>query len=370
MTNSPIDHIRDQVRARKPYPRFDLDHVAHRLQWNENPIEFPEEIKQEILLRLGSRKWSDYPQFQPYSLMQSLASVHNLGADQVVISNGSSALLRTIFWATIEAGDNGSGDAVVVPSPTFLQYKNFTKVCGGRYVDIPFKGLDDLANVDRFTLPTDQLIEQAQTQRAKLIVLCAPANPTGTVIPVGEIERIAAACDGLLVLDEAYAHFSHQDLSPLLAKHDNLIIVRTLSKAFAMAGVRCGYLMASPELVTEFNKLIGVFPLDHFSFAATEVALENLDYIARATDELIAERDRLAEALDELPQVKVFPSGTNFILLHVGDRAQELTASLLETHGMMISNLASYPQLAGCVRVSVGTRDQNALLVEEMGKFL
>lgn len=364
MTNSPVDHIRAQVRSRNAYPRFNFDHIEHRLQWNENPTEFPDKIKQEILLRLGSRKWSDYPQFQPYSLMESLAAVHNLGADQVVLANGSSSLLRTIFWATIDAGD-----AVVVPSPTFLQYKMLAEVCGGRYVDVPFEGVEDLANASGFTLPVDALIEQAQTQRAKLVVLCAPANPTGTVIPVAEIERIAAACEGLLVLDEAYAHFCHQDLSSLLAKYDNLIIVRTLSKAFAMAGVRCGYMMASPELTTEFNKLIGAFPLDHFSFAATEVALENLDYIAQATDDLIAERDRLSEALDEFPQVRVFPSGTNFVLVHVGDRAKALADAVLDKQNMMINKLDPYPQLAGCVRISVGTRDQNDLLLGAMGAF-
>jgi len=355
-----LDSIRPEVRARSSYPRFEIDHVQHRLQWNENPTEFPEKIKQEILRRLSDLKWSDYPQFQPYALMDQIAALNNIGSDQVVISNGSSSLLRTIFWATIQ-----TGDAVVVPSPTFLQYNMLTEVCGGTYHDIPFVEHDA-----GFALPTDQLIDLAQTKQAKLLVICAPANPTGTVIPAADIERIAAECGCLLVLDEAYAHFSRQDLAPLLAKYNNLILVRTMSKAFAMAGVRSAYLLASPELATEFNKLMGAFPLDHFSTVATQVALENLDYISQSTNDLIAERNRLTEALDEIPGTKVYPSGTNFILVRVGDQANALTDKLLQDHSLLISNMASYPQLAGCVRISVGTRIQNELVVAEMGKFL
>lgn len=359
---TPTELILPTVRAQKARGRWTINEIDHRLHWNEHPFDLPAELRNEILQRLEARQWSTYPEFRPYSVIDGLAEFCDLQSDQIIVMPSSSALIRLIFSAIISVGDH-----VVIPTPSFGQYRGAAAVQGGVIHAVPIweeKG---------FALPVDELIAVARENDAKLVVVCAPNNPTGTVYAQADVARIAAKCGCLLLVDEAYAQFGGSDMIPVLEAHDNVILARTFSKAFAMAGVRLGYGVASSAIATELGKLVPSFPLNHFGEITAQVALENPEYMQTYTRQIVSERNRLAEAIDQVEDTTVFSSGTNFLLIRMGNADSERPAKLVQylkdKHRLLINDLNGYPELAGCVRISVGTSEQNDMVLEGWRHF-
>lgn len=359
---SPTDFILPAVRAQKARGRWTIDEVDHRLHWNEHPFDLPAEIRAEILRRLDERQWSIYSEFRPYSIIDRLADYCHVDSEQIIVLPSSSTLIQLIYSAVIAAGEH-----VVIPTPSFGQYRGAAAINGGVVHAVP------LSEEDGFALPVDELIATAQENQAKMVVVCAPNNPTGTIYAQEDVARIAAECGCLLLVDEAYAQFGNSDMIPVMREYDNVILARTFSKAFAMAGVRLGYGIASPAIATELGKLVPSFTLNHFGEVAAQVALENIDYLQEYTNKIVAERNRLAEGIDEIAGTTVFPSGTNFLLVRLGDASSDRPARLVqhlkEKHRLLINDLAGYSELAGCVRISVGTPEQNDMVLDGWRTF-
>lgn len=360
MTNDPQHHwIKPGVRSLPAADPIRVDSRRHRLQWNENPYEFPADLKEIVLERLAQAGWARYPLgLRPWSLMERIAANKQVRVDQVVAGVGSSDLIRVIMNSVLHAGDN-----VVLPFPTFLAYRPAVRMTQANSVEVA------LAAEDNFALPVDAMIEAAQVNEARLVVVCAPNNPTGTVYPIEQLERMAAGCPGLLLVDAAYSEFSGQDFTPLLA-HENVLLLHTFSKLYAMAGVRVGYMLTSPYLAGQLQKAVSDFPLSVFAEVTAEVALEHSHRFQAFRDEILRERERLARALEQVSGVHVYPSGTNFLLVQLNRPKQLLLEYLLHEHGVLISNLAAYPELKECVRVSVGTPEQNNLVARAFREHL
>jgi histidinol-phosphate aminotransferase len=286
MQHDNHDAIRAGVRAASPIGRSKVDESLHRMQWNESPQDFPADLKEDVLQRLAAQAWSRYPvSGRPWPLIDALATQMRVAPDQVVVSEGSADLIKAVMAAALRPGD-----AVVLPAPTFLLYRQNVRLHEANVVEIP---LDPATG---FALPIDALIDAAQTQRARLVTLCAPNNPTGTVYAVSDLRRLAAAiAPTLLVIDEAYAEFCDQDLTGLLDL-DNVILLRTFSKFYAMAGVRVGYALTTPALAAELQKVITVFPLSVFSEITALVALEHRARFLSLRDQTVAERARMADS--------------------------------------------------------------------------
>jgi len=354
MQQENLDAIRAGVRAAAPIGRSKVDESLHRLQWNESPQDFPADLKEEVLQRLAAMAWSRYPvSGRPWALIDALAARLRVAPDQVVVSDGSADLIKAVMAATLRAGD-----AVVMPAPTFLLYRQNARLHEANVVEIP---LDPALG---FALPVDALIDAATTHRARLVTLCAPNNPTGTVYAEAELRRLAAAiAPTLLVIDEAYAEFCDQELTGLLDL-GNVILLRTFSKFYAMAGVRVGYALTTPALAAELQKVVTVFPLSIFSEITALVALEQRARFLAQRDQTIAERERMAAALAALPGVTVFPSGANFLLIHLDRPKQPLLHHLQHHHRVLISDMAAYPELVDCVRISLGAPAQNDLVIQ------
>ena len=265
MTNEQQHHwIKPGIRGLPAANPLRVDAHRHRLQWNENPYEFPADLKEIVLERLARAGWARYPLgLRPWSLIDRIATHNGVGTDQVVAGPGSSDLIKVVMNSVLHAGDN-----VVLPSPTFLAYRPGVRVMQANSVEVP------LAAQDNFALPVDALIEAAEVNEARLVVICAPNNPTGTVYQIEDMGRIAAGCPGLLLVDAAYSEFSGQDFAPLLA-HDNVMVLHTFSKLYAMAGVRVGYVLTSSYLAGQLQKAVSDFPLSVFAELTAEVALEH-----------------------------------------------------------------------------------------------
>ncbi len=337
----------------QPVQRHLVDAQMHRLQWNENPFDFPADLKEEVLQRLSVVEWARYPLgLRPWALIDRLAQHYGVASDQVVVSNGSSDLIRALL-----AGALGPGDTIVMPAPTFLLYRQNARLQQAQIVEVPLTPDDDWA------LPVDALIEAAHAHQARLMVLCAPNNPTGTIYPVEEVRRIAEAAPGLLIVDEAYAEFCDQDLTPLLAL-GNVVLVRTFSKLFAMAGIRVGYALAAPAVAAQLQKAITGFPVSVFSEITAEVALDHADRFYAQRDLIVSERARMTAELRTLPGLRVFSSGTNFLLVEIPGAKHDLVHHLRSQHAVLISDMAGYPGLDQCVRISIGAPAQNDLVLE------
>jgi histidinol-phosphate aminotransferase len=351
------------IHSLRPVERGVADPSVHRLQWNESPFPFPADLKEEVLQRLLAAEWERYPRsLRPFGLIDALAAHLGVDADRLIVSGGSSDVIRVVLSALLQPGD-----VVVEPSPTFLLYRRQAALLGATLVGVP---CDEGAD---WALPVDALLSTAAERQAKAIVLCAPNNPTGTVHARASLERLVEGADALgafVVIDEAYLYFNPHDLLPLALAHENVVLVRTLSKAYSMAGVRVGYAVAAPDLAADLQKIVTSFPLSLFSEIVGEVAIEQHDRFMAQVAQVVAEREKLARSLAALPGLRVSSSGANFLLVRPDLPARPILDHLRTAHRVLISDCAGYPELSNHLRISIGTPEQNALVVQGFTEHL
>jgi histidinol-phosphate aminotransferase len=256
------------------------------------------------------------------------------------------------------------GDHAVLLSPTFLLYKRIAGLLSAQIHEVAAIPDED------FALPIDELVVRARTNEAKMVALCAPNNPTGTVYTLDQIRHVVDESGALVVVDEAYAEFSGTDMCALLEEFDNVILLRTFSKAFAMAGLRVGYAITAPHMAAALGVNIDPFPISTLSETAALVALENLDHFMGNVARIVAERERLATALSAMPNVHVYSSGANFVLVQFDHSPQALVDGLANGHGIMISDVAAYPELPNTVRISMGLPEANDTVIDAVRGFV
>ena len=252
--------IKNQVRALRAYS-LSPHRASIKINQNENPFDAPPEIKQETLRRLEKRKWSRYPDFIPVSLQERLADFSSWHKDGVIAGNGSNELIQALLMVTI-----GEGKRVLISEPTFALYRQVTTVLGGDLTSVPL--------TKDFQFDVESLAREIEQTKPDVVILCSPNNPTGCVLSAEDLRRLLSIAPGLVVIDEAYHEFAQRSAVPLLNEFDRLVVLRTFSKAMALAALRVGYLLASPELVTEIRKAVLPYNLNAFSQTAAEVAID------------------------------------------------------------------------------------------------
>lgn len=351
----PLDCVKPAIRAMRAYtlpPRA----AQVKVNQNENPFELSDEFKRDALERMAKADWARYPDFVPQGLLEALARFAGWRADGVLAGNGSNELIDVLLKATV-----GDGVAVVIPQPTFTLYANMTTALGGTPVSVPLTA--DL----RFDV--DAMLAAGRAREAKVIIICSPNNPTGTLLPGAELLRVLREWPGLVVVDEAYHEFSRGSVVPLLADHPRLVVLRTFSKAMAMAGLRVGYLLGHPALVKELDKVRLPYNLNRFSTIAATMALERYDEVlAPSVERLIELRDRLADELAGIPGVEVAPSWANFLLIRTPWPPKQVFEALFAA-GVLARDVSSYPMLHDRLRLSVGTAEENARAVAALQAF-
>ncbi len=349
--SSILSGVKSQV-LKVPAYKLRTYEAEVKLNQNENPHDFPEDLKEETFRCYRARKWSRYPDFVPDSLRDRLAEFAGWHKDGVLVGNGSNELLQATLMVLIK-----SRTRVAIPSPTFTVYGLISSILGAKIVDIPL-------NRD-MSYSADRLIEKSEEARAGVLIINTPNNPTGSALSEEEIERILDRYSGYVILDEAYYEFCGRSGFRSLEKHPKLIITRTFSKAMGMAGLRVGYLLAHPDLAAQISKAKLPYNINQFSLTAAEVALENIDRFQPAIDAVLKERNRLGMQLARLPEIKVYPSEANFFLIEVPMEPQVIFNDLYR-QGILIRDVSSYPMLSRCLRISVGTREENDLLLSAL----
>lgn len=303
-----------------------------------------------------------YPEPHTAALVQALAALYGVAPAAVLPTRGSDDAIDLLVRAFCRAGQ----DSVLVCPPTFGMYAVAARLQGAAVVEVPLRrdfGVDLQAVL--------AAARAAERGPVKLVFVCSPNNPTGSRVPASAVAALCRGLDGhcVVVVDEAYVEFSGDEgCASLLEGRPNLVLLRTLSKAWGLAGARIGALLADPQLVAILRALAPPYPLPSL---ATEAALRRLRpaeiaAARRRTVALVARRERLGAALRALPTVRrVWPSAGNFLLARFADAAAALAAC--ETAGVLVRDFSRQPGLAGCLRITVGTAAENRKLLKALG---
>jgi len=348
MTDLPLERwIKPEVLSQQAYEVKTVDHYI-KLNQNENPWDWPEKLKEEVLRRLGDAAWNRYPQRIPRLVTEKLAACLSISPEQVVLGNGSNEVLQAVVHVTLRPADK-----LCMLSPSFPIYK--------------LLGQQQQAQLSESSLSADFQVNEedllARSETARLTMLCNPNSPTGTLLSLELIGQVARQTSGLVVVDEAYVDFSQVTALPLLDQYPNLIITRTFSKAFALAGFRLGYAVMHPALAWEIQKGLLPFNIDTPSALAAEVLLDHPEIVKERTLLIVRERDRLIARLNDLPGVTAWPSWASFYLLATPLGSRETFARLAE-QGILVRDVSGYPGCEDVVRITVGSPEENEALYQ------
>jgi histidinol-phosphate aminotransferase len=346
--------VRPEVRAQKAYVVAPAEGMI-KLDANENALPLPDAVKVRVAAALARVPLNRYPDGTAdaarITLRRALRIPDALG---LIVGNGSDELIQLIVSALARPGAT-----VIAPEPTFVMYRVNALNMGMRFVGVALK--------PDFTLDHAALQDAIERERPAVIFLASPNNPTGTRHATADIEAMIRAAPGLVVLDEAYVPFADGSFLDRVGDFPNLLLLGTLSKV-GMAGMRLGYAVAAPEWIVELNKVRPPYNVNSLTQAAVGALLAETGWIAEQTAAIRAERERVAAALARLPGVTVFPSQGNFLLVRVGG-ADRVFDGLKEKR-ILVKNVAGgHPLLANCLRITVGTPDENDLLLAAMAEF-
>ncbi len=317
-----------------------------RLNTNESPFAPPDAWREELLAALEEVSFNRYPDRPATELRQAVAELHGVSPDEVFCANGSNEVLQCLMLAF-----GGPGRRALVFEPTYALHSHISRITGTEVVE----GSRD----DDFRIDPGAAEAILATERPDVTFLCSPNNPTGRNEPPETVVVVCAAAPGLVIVDEAYGQFSPWSALELRGPaHPGLVVTRTFSKTWAMAGARLGYLVGDPAVVAACEAVVLPYHLSAQTQLAGLLALRHTTEMEARVARISEERGRVAAALRDLP-VDSWPSDANFILFRPRDRdADEVWRSLL-TQSVLIRNCASWDGLRGCLRVTIGTPAEN-----------
>ena len=349
--------IKAAVRSQTGYSLASLP-AQRKLNQNEAPFDLPDELKREVLEQVVRRPWQRYPESVPHELQTALAAHYDWSADGILVGNGSNELIQATLAVSL-----APGDVVVAPSPTFSLYRLLTRVLGGRYLPVPL-GHD-------FAYEVDRLIETVRREQARVLVLNSPNNPTGSALPEGAVERILEQTDALVMCDEAYQDFGGPTALPLLTASSRVVVLRTFSKALGLAGLRFGVALAHPAVAREIAKGQLPYNVNLITLAAARVALRHAPALLSRAQEVIAVRERFVARLRRIPGVAIYPTAANFVLVRCEALpAAEIFQRLYHDYGILVRDVSSSPELAECLRISIGTGEDMDAVIEALEAIL
>ena len=326
------------------------DFSTTKLNQNESPYDIPEEIKSEILRRLDHSNWNRYSQLKASSLINAISAYLNHPAAGIVVGNGSNEMIHAVFSTFCEPKDK-----VIVVSPGFLIYPRIAKLMGCEIIDIPLKA--------DFSFDVPEIITRSCD--ARMIILASPNNPTGTKLSLEEIEEIANKFNSVFVIDEAYYEFNKETTQELINKYPHIIIIRTFSKAFSLAGLRLGYLIADPQIAKEIDKAKLPFSVSIFQQIAGEAMMNHREYVKNFVEKIISQREQVFSELERIKNINPIKSHTNFILFEVINKSAKEIFESIYKRGVLLRYFGD-KRLENYLRVTIGTPEENKIFLEKL----
>ena len=348
-------YFKKSVMSLAGYEPPPQERVRAKLNQNESPFDLPEEFKREVLAEAAALSWNRYPASESGALKNALAARHRLQPEQILPGNGSNQLLQTLLTAVIEPGDG-----LLFFPPTFGLFDLFATINGADKTAI-------LCPPGR-PFPLEQALAAIRTRVPKLILLCSPDNPTGRALSRPEIEAICQAAPGLVFLDEAYAEFNGWSGLSLLESYPGLILSRTFSKAFCMAGLRLGYLISRPANIAELRKAHLPYTVNLITEHIAVRLLARPELLEERVAWIVRERDWLLGELQEIAGIAAYPSAANFILFRCAECGSLFRR--LKERGILVRDVSGYPLLENHLRVNVGSREENLWFLEALKEEL
>lgn len=319
------------------------------LSANENPGSLPSAVAGDVIVALSQIPTNRYPDPLANNVRDELAALYGLTRENILVGNGGDELLFDIAFAW-----GGHGRSMIDCPPTFSVYAANARLCGTTIVNIE-------RDATTFELNEEAILETVAGGSIDYLHICSPNNPTGNVVTKQFVERLLNATDALVVLDEAYGEFAGPNASmrSLLDEHKNLAILRTLSKAYSLAGVRVGYVLAHPDVICELQKVRQPYSVDSFSQVVAEKVLKFRDLFDARTALLVSERDRVYQQLNALEGIQAYPSAGNFVLFRMEQADAGTVWKKLYDQGILVRDFSASPYTPHCLRVSIGMPDQN-----------
>ena len=341
---SKIHASRAEIEDLVPYDAKDVK-AEVILNSNENPLNLPGEILTKLKSRLGEFKFNRYPDPTAHELRRLIAEANGLESENVLIGNGGDELIFDLLLAW-----GGPGRTILDMPPTFSMYGIDAQVTGTSVVRIP--------RTADFSIDEEAVLARVAEGGIDIIIVANPNNPTGGLSNETFLIELLKSTDAIVMVDEAYFEFSRHTMRPHMTRYPNLVLLRTFSKAFSMAGLRVGYLLAQPEVVCEFMKVRQPYSVNAFSqWVASTVYRERMVFEQGIRD-LIRGRDQVIHGLSMLEGVEVFPSEANFVLFRV-EHGAALWRDLLHNHSVLVRDFSRSHGLENCLRVTVGTDEEN-----------
>ena len=342
------------------------------LNANESPYGLPEPVIGELVDALSGQMLHRYPDPLAKGLRARVAEIHGVDEDNVLLGNGGDELLFDIMLAY-----GGKGRKLLTAPPSFSSYELDACLTATTLVEIPrverlFSGdgregcIAEGVGIDvELGVDEDAILNRVRQGDIDVVMLASPNNPTGDVLGKEFVVALLDSSDAVVLIDQAYVEFADSsfDMTPLLKRHENLGILRTFSKAYALAGIRLGYLLASTQVISELCKVRQPYSVDTFSMLAGKSVLAYQDVFSRRVEESIAERKRVARALRGISGVTVYASEANYLLMKVAG-AQQIWQRLYDEQGILLRDFSSAPYLKDCLRVSIGAPKENDEFLE------
>jgi histidinol-phosphate aminotransferase len=347
-----IPEPRARVRAMKEYHPPLGCRDALRLDFNENTLACSPRVR-EVLGRISAGALTRYPEREP---VEALVAAHlGVGAAQLALTNGVDEAIHVLFETFLEAGDE-----LLLPVPTYTMYEVYASATDARAVSV--QAADDLQ------FPFERLLA-AITPRTKIIAIANPNSPSGSVATRAQLLDLARrALHAVLLVDEAYFHFHGETVIDLVGTVPNLVVARTFSKAYGLAGLRLGFLAGPVELMRWVRRVLSPYSVNSLALACLPPALEDTAYLDWYIGEVLAARADVETALDAA-RIRRWPSRANFILIEIGPQHAEFVR-LMRAAGVLVRDRSSDPGCDGRVRITIGTREQMRQAISAMNEAL
>ena len=342
-----MKYIKRSLENRTPYySKMIEDGII--LNANESAFKTPKKIMDLIKAELDNVDLRRYPDTDNLYVRSRIAKSYNIDITNVTCGVGSDQLLDCIFRSLIE------DEYILACNPTFSMYKEYASYTNGKFIDIDF--------LDGFIYDVKTIKESIKKYNPKLIIVCSPNNPTGSIMERSDLEEIIKLTNGVVLLDEAYSEFDKSNYD-LAIKYDNVIVLKTFSKAYALAGIRLGYAISSVDLIDTLNVVKPPYNLSTISQIAAGIAIENKDLYKDQIAEIVKLKDELYNDLLKLG-LKPTKSYSNFIFLKFSDKVYEnLLKNKIYIRKLMYNNEFWY-------RINTGTKEENKVLIEKIKEAL